>query len=68
MFIVCGVLYAIDPVTEHGSKIRLALDLVEGKLLHVTLVLSNPFKNATTVGYNFRDLVNKSVKMLIIIN
>lgn len=58
MFIVCGVLYAIDQVTELKTKIRLALDLVEGKLLHVTLEFTNPFKKTTTVGYNHRDMVN----------
>lgn len=33
MFIVCGVLYAIDSVTERNTTIRLALDLYQGKLL-----------------------------------
>lgn len=33
MFIVCGVLYAIDSVTEHSTTIRLALDLYRGKFL-----------------------------------
>lgn len=65
MFIVCGVLYAIDSVTERETKIRLALDLVERKLLDVTLLFTNPFKKTTTVGYNPRDKVNNSVKVLI---
>lgn len=66
MFIVCGVLYAIDSVTERETKIRLALDLVEGKLLHVTLAFTNPFRKTTTVGYNHRDMVNKSVIIISI--
>lgn len=33
MFIVCGVLYAVDSVTEKSTTIRLALDLYRGKLL-----------------------------------
>lgn len=64
MFIVCGVLYAIDSVTVRETKIRLALDLVEGKLLHVTLAFTNPFSKTTTVGYNHRDMVNHSVTIV----
>lgn len=33
MFIVCGVLYGIDSVTERDTKIRLALDLYQNRLL-----------------------------------
>lgn len=68
MFIVCGVLYAIDSVSEADTHIRLALDLVGGKLLDVKLNFTNPFSKTTSVGYNFRDMVNNSVKMLININ
>lgn len=55
MFIVCGVLYAIDSTTERNTKIRLALDLYTMKLLDVTLSFTNPFRKTTTVGYNHRN-------------
>ncbi|KFB48539.1 AGAP005849-PA-like protein [Anopheles sinensis] len=55
MFIVCGVLYAIDSVTERNTKIRLALDLYHSKLLDVNLVFTNPFRKTTTVGYNYKS-------------
>jgi Olfactomedin-like domain len=55
MFIVCGVLYAIDSTTEKNTKIRLALDLYTLKLLDVTLSFTNPFRKTTTVGYNHRN-------------
>lgn len=55
MFIVCGVLYAIDSTTERNTKIRLALDLYTMKLLDVTLSFTNPFRRTTTVGYNHRN-------------
>lgn len=53
MFIVCGVLYAIDSVTERNTKIRLALDLYRGVVLDdVNLSFTNPFKNTTMALYN----------------
>ncbi|KAJ6637052.1 Olfactomedin-like protein 2B [Pseudolycoriella hygida] len=56
MFIICGVLYAIDSVVERSTQIRLALDLYENKVLHVNnLNFTNPFNYTTTVGYNYRD-------------
>lgn len=57
MFIVCGVLYAVDSVTERLTKIRLALDLYQSKLLEVNLSFTNPFRKTTTVGYNHRNKV-----------
>lgn len=58
MFIVCGVLYAVDSVKERNTKIRFALDLYQNKLLDdVNLVFTNPFKNTTTIGYNHRTKV-----------
>ena len=33
MFIVCGVLYAVDSVYDRNSKIRFALDLFKNVLL-----------------------------------
>lgn len=44
MFIVCGVLYGIDSVTERTTKIRLALDLYQNRLLvSVSVVLCFDF-------------------------
>lgn len=63
MFIVCGVLYAIDSVTERNTKIRLALDLYHSKLLDVSLTFTNPFRRTTTVGYNPKNKVSFYVSM-----
>lgn len=53
MFIVCGVLYAIDSVTERNTKILLALDLYRGYVLNdINLSFTNPFKNTTMALYN----------------
>lgn len=53
MFIVCGVLYAIDSVTERNTKIVLAVDLYRGFVLSdVNLSFTNPFKNTTMALYN----------------
>ena len=58
MFIVCGVLYAVDSVKERNTKIRLALDLYRNTLLDdVNLAFTNPFKRTTTIGYNHRSKV-----------
>lgn len=58
MFIVCGVLYAVDSVVDKNTKIRLALDLYRNQLLDdVNLSFTNPFKRTTTVGYNHRSKV-----------
>lgn len=55
MFIVCGVLYAIDSGTERNTKIRFALDLYQSKLLESTLTFTNPFRKTTAVAYNARS-------------
>jgi hypothetical protein len=55
MFIVCGVLYAVDSVSDRNTKIRFALDLYNEKLLDVNLAFSNPFKKTTMIGYNHRN-------------
>lgn len=55
MFIVCGVLYAIDSGTERNTKIRLALDLYNSKVLDPTLSFTNPFRKTTAVAYNARS-------------
>lgn len=53
MFIVCGVLYAIDSVTERNTKIILAVDLYGSYVLtDVNLSFTNPFKNTTMALYN----------------
>lgn len=58
MFIVCGVLYAVDSVTDRMTKIRFALDLYRSALLDdVNLSFTNPFRRTTTVGYNHRSKV-----------
>ncbi|KAK6642604.1 hypothetical protein RUM43_004106 [Polyplax serrata] len=54
MFVTCGVLYAIDSVTERNTKIRFALDLYKNILLDVSLAFTNPFRRTTMVGYNHR--------------
>jgi hypothetical protein len=55
MFIVCGVLYAVDSVTEPKTKIRFALDLYTGKLIEKELDFTNPFNGTTTLGYNHNN-------------
>ncbi|XP_023027680.2 uncharacterized protein isoform X1 [Leptinotarsa decemlineata] len=55
MFIVCGVLYAVDSVTERNSKIRFALDLYKNNLLDVNLSFTNPFRKTTMLGYNAKS-------------
>ncbi|CRL01736.1 CLUMA_CG014952, isoform A, partial [Clunio marinus] len=52
MFIVCGVLYAVDSATVRYTKIRFALDLYSKKLLDKELNFVNPFNSTTTIGYN----------------
>lgn len=52
MFIVCGVLYAVDSATNRNTKIRFALDLYTKKLMDKELEFTNPFNGTTTLGYN----------------
>ena len=54
MFVVCGVVYAVDRVTERDTRIRFALDLYKNKMLEVELPFTNPFKYTTSLGYNPR--------------
>lgn len=54
MFIVSGVLYAIDSDTDRNTKIRFALDLYKSKLLDSALTFNNPFRKTTSVAYNAR--------------
>ena len=53
MFIICGVLYAVDSATTPKTQIRFALDLYTEKLLVKELDFTNPFNGTTTIGYNF---------------
>ncbi|XP_046398065.1 uncharacterized protein LOC124164884 [Ischnura elegans] len=55
MFVVCGVLYAVDSVTETNTKIRFALDLYKNMLLDVNLPFTNPFRKTTMIGYNAKN-------------
>ncbi|XP_046627663.1 uncharacterized protein LOC124308727 [Neodiprion virginianus] len=55
MFIVCGVLYAVNSVTERTTKIGLALDLYKNESLDVNLGFTNPFRKTTMIGYNHRN-------------
>lgn len=57
MFIVCGVLYAVDSTTERNTKIRFAFDLYKRVLLDVNLSFTNPFRSTTMLGYNPKDQV-----------
>lgn len=54
MFIVCGVLYAIESVSAKDTKIRFAMDLYHKKILEPALTFTNPFRKTTSVGYNHR--------------
>lgn len=55
MFIICGVLYAVDSATIQNTKIRFAYDLYTGKLLDKELEFTNPFNGTVTVGYNHNN-------------
>ncbi len=57
MFIVCGVLYALDSTSDRTTKIRFAYDLYRKELYDVLLTFTNPFRKTTTVGYNHRNKV-----------
>ncbi|GLH12823.1 Lachesin [Gryllus bimaculatus] len=55
MFVVCGVLYAVNSVTDRNTKILFALDLYKRILLDVNLNFTNPFRRTTMIGYNHRN-------------
>lgn len=57
MFIVCGVLYAVDNVSDRQSRIRFAFDLYKSKLIDVSLQFNNPFRKTTMISYNHRSKV-----------
>ncbi|KAH9376815.1 hypothetical protein HPB48_017860 [Haemaphysalis longicornis] len=55
MFIVCGVLYAVNSVSEASTRITFAFDLYEEAALEMSLNFSNPFRNTSMVSYNPSD-------------
>ncbi|XP_037512660.1 uncharacterized protein LOC119389458 [Rhipicephalus sanguineus] len=55
MFIVCGVLYAVNSVSEASTRIAFAFDLYEEQALEMALNFSNPFRNTSMVSYNPSD-------------
>ncbi|CAH1108649.1 unnamed protein product [Psylliodes chrysocephalus] len=55
MFVVCGVLYAVDSVIDRNTKIRFAFDLYKENLLDVNLAFTNPFRKTTMLGYNAKN-------------
>lgn len=63
MFIACGILYGVDSTSKRTTKIRLALDLYNKKLLEVDINFSNPFNSTSTLGYNHlaKDLYSWSM-------
>ncbi|CAL1263374.1 unnamed protein product [Larinioides sclopetarius] len=52
MFIVCGVLYAVDSVTDSATHIRFAFDLYQNKILEANIPFVNPFRNNSMIAYN----------------
>ncbi|CAN8016748.1 unnamed protein product [Ixodes persulcatus] len=56
LFVVCGVLYGINSLTEHRTELGFAYDLYTESLLEgVRLNFSNPFGNTTFLSYNPGD-------------
>ena len=68
MFIVCGVLYAVDRVKERDTRIRFALDLYKNTMLEVELPFTNPFKYTTALGYNPRINVSPFNLIMYLLN
>ena len=54
MFVACGVLYAVDSVTETFTKIRFAFDLFLNAPIPVSVNFTNPFRHNTLVSYSPR--------------
>lgn len=53
MFIICGVLYAVDSSSKRETKIRFALDLYTGnRLLDKEIDFRNPLNGTSTIAYN----------------
>lgn len=55
LFIICGVLYAVDSVNDVSTRIGFAFDLFTETALDLALNFSNPFRNTSMVSYNPSD-------------
>lgn len=60
MFIVCGVLYALDSATERETKVSRAVDLYLNQRREVSLQFTNPFRKTTQLGYDHLHKVTGS--------
>jgi hypothetical protein len=54
MFIMCGVLYGVDSVTERNTKIEFAYDLYRNQQIEVSIEFTNPFSQTNYISYNPR--------------
>jgi hypothetical protein len=52
MFIICGVLYGIESVSERNTKIDFAFDLYRNQQIDVSIDFTNPFSQTNFVSYN----------------
>ncbi|XP_064460077.1 uncharacterized protein LOC135370296 [Ornithodoros turicata] len=55
LFIICGVLYAVDSVTDASTRISFAFDLYSDTAFDIALSFSNPFRNTSMISYNPSD-------------
>ena len=54
MFIICGVLYGVESVTERNTKIDFAFDLYRNQQIDVSIDFTNPFSSTNFIAYNPR--------------
>lgn len=54
MFIICGVLYGIESVTERNTKVEFAYDLYRNQEIEVSIEFTNPFSQTNFISYNPR--------------
>lgn len=52
MFIICGVLYGVESVTDRNTNIDFAFDLFRHKQIDVTINFTNPFSQTRFISYN----------------
>ena len=52
MFIICGVLYGVESVTERNTKIEFAYDLYRNQQIEVSIEFTNPFSQTNFISYN----------------
>lgn len=64
MFIVCGVLYALDSATERETKVSRAVDLYLNQRREVSLQFTNPFRKTTQLGYDHMHKVNRLLEIV----